>query len=259
MCQSPMPPPGLGKPKDAVAAIKETCDTPGRTTWPMTRWSVYILIWVQEKQLWKDGKVMENRRMKWMQRCKRAKWIRFQMSEKLDCKGMRHLKPNLSTRTQTITVSAKSSQVFRKARLKTWHMIWLICRLLWLIYDYYDESVDLYDLFFRKYELEIYEKKHRGEIHHSGPHGGWCNQCLCQQTSFTRSYLSHQGMINLPPFETLGAILAPGELLGLHNSTLSGCFLNTSTSRFCLRQGNGETWRNGMNRTASLHFLQNDL
>ena len=26
-----------------MAAISETCDTPGRTTWPITRWSVYIL------------------------------------------------------------------------------------------------------------------------------------------------------------------------------------------------------------------------
>ena len=115
--------------------------------------------------------------------------------------------------------------------------------------------MNLYDSiwsFFSKIFIgNIREKNGQGEIHHSGPHGGWCNQCLCQQTSFTRSYLSHQGMINLPPFETLGAILAPGELLGLHNSTLSGCFLNTSTSRFCLRQGNGETWRNMEKRNES--------
>mmetsp|Transcript_29476 Transcript_29476/g.84688 ORF Transcript_29476/g.84688 Transcript_29476/m.84688 type:complete len:205 (+) Transcript_29476:354-968(+) len=48
MCQSFARPPGLGKPMEPVAAIRETCDTPGSTTAPMTLWSVYIRIAVGE-------------------------------------------------------------------------------------------------------------------------------------------------------------------------------------------------------------------
>lgn len=65
------------------------------------------------------------------------------------------------------------------------------------------------------------------------PHGSWRNQCLCQQTSFTRSHLSNQSVVDLPPFKGLGAILAPGEFLCLHDSWFCRSLLNTSTS-FCL-------------------------